>query len=396
MNPQLAAKLDTLKTDYESVVGHPFKYFYCPILGTDEDTVLCQGHVINQKIPGADRSWTVQRADVDNRFGSLFESDFQAVEHAKLSPIAEALSNNDTARIFRPKLFFDSTPIDHYISPAPLPPEHTAVALEVNGATVPIRFKIPSEDILGALDGTWEFRVDKDFRLAYVVSILKAAHLTMFHLQGYRYALSYTGFFLGQTILGEFLRKIVGLDRTETMEMAKEHFTPFAPMVRPVIALPWDFSGTVTDRNVLAWMFGNRPWANAVLVRPGARMHAVVVPLLEDDDWTDTFLDFLEFPSRDVEMRVGRIGTDQIDVFRDSVTTRWPEAPFRDSGTVTDTSPEMRQDQQMSPKVERDYRCPFVPLNKPHRSSPTHGSCIGSKLWPVQSLTPGCKRSIDG
>ena len=34
--------------------------------------------------------------------------------------------------------------------------------------------------------------------------------------------------------------------------------------------------------------------------------------------------------------------------------------------------------------IERDYRCPFVPLNKPHRSSPTHGSCIGSKLWPVQ------------
>ena len=270
MNSQLAVRLDTLNSNYESVVGHPFRYFLCPILGTDEDEALCQGHVVNKAFPGTDRSWTVQRTDVDARFGSLFESNFAAIESVERSPIEEALTDKAAARTFKPALLVDGSPIDSYISRRPLPAEHTGISLDVNGSTVPLALKIPQEEVAAALDATWEFRIERDFRLAYMASILKAAHLTMFHLQGYRYALSETGRFLGRCILGEILVKTSEKDRPQALRVARDHFRPYAPMVRPINAVPWELKGTVTDRYVLACMSGSRPWAYIVLSQYGS------------------------------------------------------------------------------------------------------------------------------
>ena len=74
-------RLDSLRADYEASTGLPFQYFFCPITWKDEDVPLCRAHVINKAFRGADRSWTVQRADVDNWFGSLFENDFLATDY---------------------------------------------------------------------------------------------------------------------------------------------------------------------------------------------------------------------------------------------------------------------------------------------------------------------------
>ena len=84
MNTHIRKRLEQLRADYESVSDRPWHFFYCPILHRDEETELCAGHVINQALEDTDRSWTVQRKDVDNHYGTLFEGDFMALEKKSL------------------------------------------------------------------------------------------------------------------------------------------------------------------------------------------------------------------------------------------------------------------------------------------------------------------------
>src|SRR5262245_50252834 len=65
---------------YQDVTGKPPKRFMCPItLQDDPDAALCNGHILCQSIKTANRTTVVQRADVDNRFGTLVEGDFTKV-----------------------------------------------------------------------------------------------------------------------------------------------------------------------------------------------------------------------------------------------------------------------------------------------------------------------------
>jgi hypothetical protein len=75
----LIDKLSALRADYETVTGRPFSHFYCPILFRDEPVDLCQAHIA--AFHDSSRAGTVQRADVDNFVGSVFEADFVAMQH---------------------------------------------------------------------------------------------------------------------------------------------------------------------------------------------------------------------------------------------------------------------------------------------------------------------------
>ena len=72
----VAARVGMLRADFEEVTGSPFKHFFCPILYQDDPVELCRAHIVNRAFEGAPRAWTVQRKDVDNHFGSRFESGF--------------------------------------------------------------------------------------------------------------------------------------------------------------------------------------------------------------------------------------------------------------------------------------------------------------------------------
>ena len=92
--------LAKLKEDYNAVAGGPWNHFVCPILHVDEDVPLIRAHVINKAFSNSDRSWTVQRKDVDNFFGSCFEADFLAIEKKiGRSPI-ELFANKNLRRLF--------------------------------------------------------------------------------------------------------------------------------------------------------------------------------------------------------------------------------------------------------------------------------------------------------
>ena len=71
LNDAMRAGVKRFRKEHEAVEGRPFAHFLCPILFADEDVDLCQAHVVNEAFRGADRAWTVQRADVDSFYGSI-------------------------------------------------------------------------------------------------------------------------------------------------------------------------------------------------------------------------------------------------------------------------------------------------------------------------------------
>ena len=96
-------------------------------------------------------------------------------------------------------------------------------------------------------------------------------------------------------------------------------------MVRPFVALSPDFCGTLTDRLVHFFMRGQQVWACQVVVRTGDQRYAAIVPFLEDADSAALFHSFLESPSRKVEVTVGRLNHDEIQMSPTEQTIEWPE-----------------------------------------------------------------------
>ncbi len=124
--------------------------------------------------------------------------------------------------------------------------------------------------------------------------MLKAAHLTMFEMLGYRYALSAGGYFLGWNILGEFF--VTNKDRTKVDILANglSHFREFANMMRPVLNPPPDLRGTVADQFVFVCRCdGDTPWGIIVFVRTSHLVHSVLVPVLEGESAAARFTAFL-------------------------------------------------------------------------------------------------------
>ena len=319
-----------LKRDFESVTEKSWNHFYCPILHRDEDAELCRAHVINEAFREADRSWTVQRADVDNYYGSLFEADFVAMDKKDDPIVEEALVDKDVARQFRPKFVLDGDVKEHYIPSDvdSVPEGHTTFAFHLDDSIVPYTLKLAPEQVTQSLDGRWEVLVDKDIRLAALVSLLKCAHLTLFHLLGYRYALSSGGLHLGREILGRFYLKTRGLPREKAIEIAKFHFKPYASVVRPVISMSADFKGTLTDGYFYACGSGANPWGLGILIKFSGQTHMVIVPTLQDADSAVTFSNFLDSSFPRIEARTGRILPDRFELSTESHMMEWPETTF--------------------------------------------------------------------
>src|SRR6266480_5135136 len=211
MNRAALTKLEALRSDFQSVVGRPFDHFYCPILFKDEQTRLCRGHVVTFGFIGADRSWTIQRADVDSFFGSFFESEFLAIQERGKHELFEVIKNPKLSRLLRPKILVDGKEVEYYFPEGPIPSSHSEVALhQEDQPTARLAFKLHASEILSSQQAKWEIEYAKDLRLPALVTLLRSAHLTLFALLGYRYALSASGHFMGNDVLGKFFRENVG------------------------------------------------------------------------------------------------------------------------------------------------------------------------------------------
>ena len=314
-----------LKADYESVAQEPWRYFFCPILYVDERTDLCQAHVINQAFSGTDKAMTIQRADVDSRFGSLFERDFVARGEVEGLTPEEVVADKKLASVFNPTFLMDGVPIGHYIARGDIPDHHTQVELEVNGEPIRLVLKIHPDEMRRSSDRHLEIAVERNVALPSMVSILKAVHLTLFHLIGYRYALSEGGRFLGKDLLGNYYCKVKDLDRPAALTRAEEYFRPFTNMVQLVLSESTDLLGTVTDGCLNLCVDGGATWAYQVFVRAGPHMFIVMLPVFETPQSTFLFRRFLQSPATVIQYYPARFRSGRIERGTNLATMAWPK-----------------------------------------------------------------------
>ena len=326
MNKTLRRKLEFLRADYASVTGRPFKHFVCPLLFRDEDVELCDGHVINQAFSGTDRTTVVQRADVDSFFGSRFESDFVLLDSkGKYAPV-DVLLDSELSRKLRPRIFIDGVQVPHYLPRGAVPDHHSELAVQrENQSEVKLALKLVPSQTLAALGGKWEIDMAKDIRLPALVSLLKAAHLTLFSMLGYTYALSAAGHFVGWDMLGSFATANMGLERAVVVQNARAHFREYAALVRPLLRAPIGIRGTVSDRQVFLCTGSPKAWAFLVFVRTGDDTHAVLLPIFEDADGAARFISFLRNPAPRFEIRRALFADDRWEVSKTAEIIDWPE-----------------------------------------------------------------------
>lgn len=327
MNKELKLKIDKLQANYTNVVGHSFKYFYCPILYKDENVPLCRSHIINKDIYGAARAWTVQRKDVDNFYGSNFEADFTNFQYANKSPV-EMLTNKELHKKLKPEMLLNRNQVDYFIGKEKIPEQFTPITFGHDGRSVIIGLKIPRNVVATSIGGKLEINVKKDIRIAAMVSLIKAAYLTAFEMLCYKYALSASGAYIGYQILGKFFRQNYNNKKTYICQNASSFFLEYVNMVRPIQSVGFSILGTITDKIILVcWGSSGNAWAIIVFIRTGKTLHSVMLPVFDNMNMISIYIDFMKNKNESIEVSFCRYEKEQdlwaINKKRTRIT--WPK-----------------------------------------------------------------------
>lgn len=314
-----------LAADYFSVTGDHPAHFYCPLLYVDEEAELCAGHLVNDAF-GVSNRWVTQRKDVDAFFGAMFESEFVKLRHRRRN-LAEAFADPDLPRQLRPEIVVDGRRVAHYIPVGPIPADHSKLIVEGPNGELTLALKAPPSDLARLETNQWQLVWERDLRIPATVSLLKAAHLTLFRMLGYRHVFSTSGRFLGNDILGSFVRACRGLPKREVLVNAHEHFREFARLVRPTLNVVDSFRGTPDDNAVYVCERGNIAWGLVVMIRTSEReVHSVLTPLMESAVAAKIFLDFLARGSAEiVMMRLAWYRGDRWEASTQLTEVLWPE-----------------------------------------------------------------------
>jgi hypothetical protein len=323
----MTMKLERLRKDFHSVTGKSPAWFYCPILFRDEKAALCKAHIVNKAFEGSTGTWTVQRADVDNFFGSCFEAEFIDTQHIGEASLDRCLVDKELARRFKPEIHLKGDSVDYYFASENVPAEHTQVILETAVGTVKLALKISPSEVASSGSEDWQFTIQKDLRIAALVSLLKAAHLTLFEILGYRYGLSAGAHFMGSTILGSFFSQNQGRNKRQVIENATEHFAEFKNLVRPVASPSTAFEGTAIDgRLFVCETSAAVPWALMIFVRTSQTLHSVLVPIFDHVDGAARFLAFLKSESNHFEGRFCVFANKVFSAGPKTTLFDWPKA----------------------------------------------------------------------
>ena len=153
-----------------------------------------------------------------------------------------------------------------------------------------------------------DFVTVKDLRLPALVSLLKAAHLSMVSLFGYRYVYSEAGKFVGQQLSGTFYKANTEIeDRLQIQENALAFFRPYRFMVAPLFKGSTNLSGSITDR-VFELCAGSThlAWGLIVYVKTGDLVSAVMLPVPDDPAAMEVFLGFLSNDREEIRLMIGQ------------------------------------------------------------------------------------------
>jgi hypothetical protein len=327
MNEFVKSRIEELRADYSLVQGKPFTHFYCPILFRDEDAPLCRAHIINQAFSDSARACTVQRKDVDSFYGSRFESDFIDIQNFKDKSMLEIISDRALSKRFSSKILLEDEPVEFFFSEGNVPEKFTEVKLEGKDVSVPFGLKMHPTDFMAAEGKHWEIEISRDVRIPMMVSVIKAAHLTLFNMLGYSYALSLAGHFVGRQILGEFFLQNRDKPKAEVLKHARPFFREFVHMVRPLISCGFDSQGTVIDKTFYMCMGSSgSAWAMLVFVKTSHVIHAALMPVFEQAEQAATYLEFLKNGNESIQVAVCRFKQDRWEISNNTMPLNWPKS----------------------------------------------------------------------
>ena len=320
----LARRLRDLRADFKEVMGEPFHHFYCPVLFLDDEAELCKAHIVNAVFAGSTR-WTVQRKDVDNFYGHVFESDFVDIRHRGHRP-DDVLADLELSKRLRPQVVVDGRRIEHYVvAEGPVPNQYSPFVVDGRSGPVRLALKIDPTETMALEDANWQILVEKDLRIPALVSLLKAAHLTMFDMLGYRYALSPGGHLLGREVLGEFFLTNAGRSKPDVLASARDYFRNLVHAVRPVLDGASTLRGTAADRMVYMCRTRSVNWGMIVLIRTAVSLHAVLVPVFQDAVGAQLFGDFLSGPDERIEAHLTKYEGDRWLAAKEPTVLAWPK-----------------------------------------------------------------------
>jgi hypothetical protein len=329
INKEFISKLDKIRTDYVMVAGKPFNYFFCPILFKDEEVTLCKAHIINRAFRKTDKTWTIQQKDVDNFYGSNFEADYTFLPYAKSKTSTDicenAFVNKAINKKLAPKIFLNGKQVEYFIARKQIPKHFAHIDMRQNDQTVSLGLKMSPELVLASLTRHWEIGFFKDMVIPSVVSLIKAAHLTLFNILGYRYVFSKTGEYVGNHILGEFYRQNCMKQKIDVLKNAKQFFNKFKNMVRPILSNGLNFQGTISDNIFLVCWNNADIWAKIVLVRTESLLHAVLVPILDQSYKLKAFKDFLENQTESITVSLCQFDNDHWNINEERNSIKWPK-----------------------------------------------------------------------
>ncbi len=312
MNEQGMRRLESHRADYANITGQPFQHFFCPILFVDEDVELTRGHVINKDFKGAPGIWAIQRTDVDNFFGGVFEGDFLLLQRLAEKRGFDLFFDKVLFRHVRPKIYFEGKELHYFLRfrkdrDKKVPSGFLTLDIEHNGQEVQVCIR--NDGLTEAPPAQhWNFFGIKDLRLAAFVSLLKAAHLSMFSMFGYRYVYSTAGKFIGQDLLGAFYNANRHIeDKLHIQENALAFFRPYRFMVAPLSKGSTNLSGSITDR-VFDLCAGSTQlsWGLIVYVKTSDLVAAVMLPMSDDPAAMDVYLDFMRNDHEEIRLMIGQ------------------------------------------------------------------------------------------
>jgi hypothetical protein len=241
---------------------------------------------------------------------------------------------------YRPRLILDGQEVRTYpYRGGSLRPGYNVLPLEESGRIFLLAVQAAPEHLTGP-SRRWHVDTRVDFRLSANVSLIKAAHLSMFSMVGYRYALSSVGVLHGYSILGTFFRqnqteaikRMSAQERTQKIqENALIFFHEFKHMVRALQANERGPQGTDSD-NRIAFCSGpnGNAWGIIVYVKTGHLANAVLLPLHDNPDAVAKFLEFLGNDSETLYIAQARRETDDDGVKRwkinpERISLNWPK-----------------------------------------------------------------------
>jgi hypothetical protein len=176
---------------YQEVTGITPKRFVCPItLRDDPNAELCYGHILCDKLESASKLTVVQRADVDNRLGSLIESDFVTFANFRNAKDHEILRAGKKLTITSPSgermpTFFAGDEAKVRFQQLEMYDEYGETV-----ATPYLKSHTLESGQYKQLQVEWMFYIHK---FCFTAAMLKSAYLNMFRLLGYAWVLDISG-----------------------------------------------------------------------------------------------------------------------------------------------------------------------------------------------------------